>query len=493
MEKLLSPFSSPLYTLSILLLISVFNKKNKSSNIKTILIYTILFFISYILLNLNSDVFKWLARLNNPIILLLNILVLPSIFLARNKWYKLFLLLPALLILSSLYELFYQYTKMPSANFMWFLMRPFFVISLLVSSIVLIQPFIKLETFRRITRISMLLLLVYGGFMFRQSYTDYNEMIARRATQKKDILALSETTPVMQYENKLVYVPSAPCRFSAEGGYIQGCVMELLQRFMQINLIKVNQNNKEEIALLAIALAAILTILILLFIGARWWCGWICPLSTLGDAFDTIRRWIKLPHFKILKNIKYTYFYSGITLGSLGLLLAKGYAHVDKNGQFMGCKIPLYPFCKICPGQQVCPVAAKGLDGYPPLAGKEWLFGFFKYFAILLLIVFLIGFITSRRLWCYFCPMGIIGGFFNKKSLISLNKDSQKCNQCGTCNHVCPMDIHKVQKEMTKTDATSFDCVLCLNCIDNCPQNKCLSLKFANKKIIESNFLRKNT
>ncbi|MFC1484925.1 4Fe-4S binding protein [bacterium] len=370
-------------------------------------------------------------------------------------------------------------------------MRPAFLIGAVSSFLVIVQYFVNIQVFRKITRISMLVILVYGGFLFRQSYKDYNEMLSRRNIVKNDIIALSDTTPVMKYDNKLSYIPSAVCRFSAEGGYVQGCVMELLQRVMQINLIKVKKGDTTEVALFAIALAAIFTILVLLYVGARWWCGWICPLSTLGDIFDTLRRWAKLPHFKLNRAFKHSYFYSGISLASFSLLLAKAYAHVNENGMFMGCKIPLYPFCKICPAQQVCPVAAKGPSGYPPLAGTEWLFGFFKVCAIFLVIIFIISFITARKLWCYFCPMGIIGGVFNKNSFISIKKDAQKCNGCGVCNDVCPMDIHKVQKEMIQKDVTSFNCVYCLNCVDNCPQDKCLSLQFANKKIIESKFMEK--
>jgi polyferredoxin len=118
----------------------------------------------------------------------------------------------------------------------------------------------------------------------------------------------------------------------------------------------------------------------------------------------------------------------------------------------------------------------------------EWLFGFFRIAALLLLGLFLFGFITSRRLWCRFCPMGMIGGIFNRGGLLALKKDTQKCNGCSVCREVCPMDIHLVKEEMHHSNVSSFDCIYCLKCVDKCPQDKCLSLEFAGKTIVRSKF-----
>ena len=81
-----------------------------------------------------------------------------------------------------------------------------------------------------------------------------------------DIMTLSETTPVLKYDEKIVYLPGAPCRFSADGGYVQGCVMELFQRIMQINISKIASQDPGENSLLAIAIGALLTLIILNFI-----------------------------------------------------------------------------------------------------------------------------------------------------------------------------------------------------------------------------------
>jgi formate hydrogenlyase subunit 6/NADH:ubiquinone oxidoreductase subunit I len=84
--------------------------------------------------------------------------------------------------------------------------------------------------------------------------------------------------------------------------------------------------------------------------------------------------------------------------------------------------------------------------------------------------------------------MGMIGGIFNRGGLFALKKDAKRCNGCGACNEVCPMDIHVVAEEMEKEEVSSFNCVYCLRCVDSCPQDKCLSCDFAGKTIAESRF-----
>lgn len=494
--RILEPLTSPFFILAVLLLIRFVFKRTESPIRRTLplLIVTAAFWTAYSLLLLSPDAAKWLRRTNSPMLAVFALLTVPAIFLPRNRWYKLFLILPVVAILLAVVEVILQYMNAPSgAGFMWFPIRPSFLIAAVTGIVIIAQYFLSTDRFRAFTRVTVLLVLLYGGFAFRQSYIDYTEMLARRQDATRDIIALSETTPVMKSDNSLSYLPSAPCRFSADGGYVQGCVMELLQRTLQLNYGRVASGDSSEVGLLAIALAALLVLVILGYIGGRWWCGWICPLSTLGDVFNTIRRWLGMPYMKPTQPVKLTYFYSGLSLGTFGLLLSKAYANINEQGTFLGCKIPLYPFCKICPGQQVCPVASQGIEAYPPLPGSEWLFGFFKVAALVLLGLFLIAFMTARRLWCRFCPMGMVGGLFNRGGLIALKKDVRKCNGCGVCNEVCPMDITLVQEEMSRENVSSFDCVYCMKCVTHCPQDKCLSVEFAGKRITESDFSKKMT
>jgi ferredoxin-type protein NapH len=486
------PFGSGLYALGLLSILLAISKKSQKPALRAAIIagFTAAFWIVYKSASLNENVGEWLERLNSPIVLAAVVLVIPAVFLPRGRWRKFFMILPAVSIALLVFEVFGRYSQSPEdAGFVWFVARPLFVIAAFTGLLVICRHFLPLSSFRKLTRITMLFLLIYGGFAFRQSYIDYKDMTVRRGDTNPDMMLIAETVPVLRSDDQVTHVPSAPCRFSADGGYVQGCPMELLQRTAQVNYPLAVKGNVSESSILAIGLGALVFVAILAFIGARWWCGWICPLSTLGDVFDTVRRRLGLPHFKASQPVKLTYLISGLSIGTFGLLLAKAYPHIDANGRFMGCKIPVYPFCKICPGQQVCPVASKGPGGYPGLPTWDWLYGFFLIGCLSLLTLFLASFALGRRLWCHLCPMGMIGGIFNRGGFFALKKDVIKCNKCGVCNEVCPMDIQLVAEEMEKEDVSSFECIYCMKCVDNCPQDKCLRVEFAGHKVCESAFL----
>lgn len=492
-SQYLQPFASPFFLLGLLISINISIKKIKNNVIKYVLpvTFALLLFIIYRICAENAQIAKWLYRLNNPLFAVLAFIVVPAVFLPKGRFYKLFLILPLCAIIFAIVDIVAHYFMAREKEFHWFVVHPGLLISALAGILVIAQTFFSLDNFRRFTRLSALVVLLFGGFAFRQNYADYKAMLERRQNAVKDIMVLSETTPVMRYDNRLAYIPSAPCRFAADGGYVQGCVMELAQRIHQVNFAKISAGDPSEVSVLAMALGALLAVTVLAYIGARWWCGWICPLSTIGSIFDFARRTMGFSYIKPNKPVKTGAMVSGLTLSAFTLNLAYLYTKIDQDGKFMGCRLPAYPFCKICPGQMVCPAASMAQTGYFILPGMEWLFGFFKISVIALTGFFIIGFLTARRVFCRFCPMGMFGGIFNRGALLAIKKDSRKCNSCGICNESCPMDITLVQKEMVKSDVSSFDCIYCGKCVYNCPQDKCLSIEFAGKKVMESDFEKK--
>lgn len=485
------PFGSGLYVMVLLCIMVPAARRAVNPARKTGLVLGLstAFWAAYTAVVQNASAAEWLGRLNSPIFLVMVVLVLPAVFFSNARNYKFFLVVPAACIILMVVEVFSRYSAAPEdAGFIWFVARPLYLIAAIVGFLLLCRHFLSLGNFRRLTRITALVVLVYGGFAFRQSYTDYSEMLARRKDAVRDVMLIAETVPVVRSDEQITHIPSAPCRFSADGGYVQGCPMELLQRTAQVDYVAAAGGDISESGALAVALGAVLFVAILAFVGARWWCGWVCPLSALGDVIDAVRRRLGLPHLKAAQPVKITYLASGLSLGGFGLLLAKFYPHIDAQGKFLGCKIPVYPFCKICPGQQVCPVASQGPGGYPGLPTWEWLYGFFLVASLSLLGLFLVSFAVGRRLWCHFCPMGIIGGIFNRGGLFALKKEVRKCNGCGVCNEVCPMNIHSVAEEMEKEDVSTFECIYCMKCVEKCPQDRCLRVEFAGRKVAQSQF-----
>ncbi|MBU4200554.1 MAG: 4Fe-4S binding protein [Verrucomicrobia bacterium] len=490
LEFFLRPFASALFLPSLLLIMAVMTGRGHSgkSRAAIALWFALVFHIAFDTAQLNPKAALWLARIENPFMAFLAVLAIPAILLRAGIWRRGLLALSIAGIALAGLEITFQYKQVPSGQFIWFPMRPLALAGAFMGLLVLAGQFLPLNLLRKTVRIACLVLLLYGGFAFRQSWTDYTQAVERRPHARTDIMTITETVPVLRDDNRLSYAPAAPCRFSADGGYFQGCNMELAQRIMQMDFAKIRAGDTGEISLAAKVLAACLALFAMCFVAGRWWCGWVCPLSTLGDGFDLIRRAIRLPHLKPARTVKLSYLLSGISLSSFGLLLARAWPNLDANGMMLGCKIPLYPFCKICPGQQVCPIASRGLAGISPLPGAEWLFGFFRYGIVALLLLFIVSFLTSRRLWCRFCPMGMLGGLFNGGAMVALKKNPVKCNGCGACNEVCPMDIHHVQAERVKHEVTTYDCVLCLKCVAACPQDACLSVELAHCAVCESEF-----
>jgi polyferredoxin len=71
-------------------------------------------------------------------------------------------------------------------------------------------------------------------------------------------------------------------------------------------------------------------------------------------------------------------------------------------------------------------------------------------------------------------------------------KDVRKCTRCGICARVCSMQNKNVYEERIDKNVNSRECIRCFRCVDLCPEDGCLKVKFLGKKIFESKFGNKN-
>lgn len=491
-ESLLQPFTSPFLLLSVVILLLLMSEKESMyGKYLPAFIFTVFFYISYKLALTNPIAARWLERLESPFSAVALLLVLPA-FLGNRK-VRWFLTVPSsLLVIMTAIEIFTRSSALPdSASWFNFIASPGLIVSATTGILIILSVFLSMKHFRTTCRVVFIILLVYGGILFRHSLDDYRTLSSSQRSPG-EIITLMETSPVLKKSNHRPSMPSAPCRFASGGGYVQGCPMESLQHVLQLRKDKIMSGNLTELQTLAVGIASLLTLLIFLVVGARLWCGWFCPLASIGDIFDWIRKKLGIDHFKYKGFVRKLLLTTGITAGTAGLLMAVGYGSVDSSGEFAGLKIPPYPFCKMCPGEEIFPVASGGPSQLPPLPGTEWMGGFFTVVLIAMVAFFFFGFLTSRRLWCRLCPMGLIGGLFNRGGAVSLEKDSEKCNGCATCREVCPVDIDSVYREMENRDVSSMECLLCLKCIEKCPRDGCLSLAYCGSKVTESSFSGEN-
>jgi ferredoxin len=121
------------------------------------------------------------------------------------------------------------------------------------------------------------------------------------------------------------------------------------------------------------------------------------------------------------------------------------------------------------------------------LRGTVFAFPLSYIFVVLLLVAVF----KVRRFWCRFCPTGIsiaaINRFqrFRRVPFLRLNKNWVKCTKCGICKRVCPVQVTEVY-EKNDGDMDTSICILCLRCIEMCPQEGCLSLNLAGFHLCKS-------
>lgn len=71
----------------------------------------------------------------------------------------------------------------------------------------------------------------------------------------------------------------------------------------------------------------------------------------------------------------------------------------------------------------------------------------------------LLLFVASKRPFCRIvCPLGLFFSFFNKVSMVRLEV-SEGCNQCDRCVEICPVDIKVYEAP------NSGECIRCLRCL----------------------------
>lgn len=197
--------------------------------------------------------------------------------------------------------------------------------------------------------------------------------------------------------------------------------------------------------------AALLSILIIVgtLIFGRFFCGFICPMGTTIDIFDSVIRSKKERKFS-LKNCKYLillFLVVSALVGSSFLHFFDPLSILERSFTLI-----LYPIISYFIGI---------FTALAPAVYTE---------TIIVLIVFAIilclGFIAPR-FWCRnLCPLG---GFFALLSKFSLFKTSfiEGCNECGICEGVCPTGA--INFEEAKID--SAECIDCLRCQHECPQS----------------------
>jgi polyferredoxin len=168
-------------------------------------------------------------------------------------------------------------------------------------------------------------------------------------------------------------------------------------------------------------------------------CGWICPFGFLQELLYKI----PTPKLRLPRWMRW---------GKYGFLLVVVMA------------IPFITavswFSRLCPaGALEGGVFLKAVPPDAPLPPSGWFF----WFKIAILAAFLLWFVFSKRPFCRaVCPLGAMFGICNRFSLYCMAIDDSRCNSCGACREVCPVDID------IRDDPNAAECIRCLQCKKAC-------------------------
>ncbi|TYT76040.1 4Fe-4S binding protein [Desulfobotulus mexicanus] len=215
------------------------------------------------------------------------------------------------------------------------------------------------------------------------------------------------------------------------------------------------------------------TFFIWALVFGKTFCGWICPLGFLQDMITKIREWVGIDGSRFAWKTRDRFQWVKYALLVLLILLPMGIGN-----SLMG--LPRFtadlavPFCQICPGKPIIPLFA-GDTSHLIIDFSSATKLILSSLSMLIAGLFLVGGFVKRRYICAFCPMAALLSLFDRIGLVGLKKKGEACTCCGNCFRACPMEIREIAELRDKKHIVTQDCMLCMRCIEVCPENKALT------------------
>jgi MauM/NapG family ferredoxin protein len=237
----------------------------------------------------------------------------------------------------------------------------------------------------------------------------------------------------------------------------------------------------ERVLLPGLAYAAVL--LFITFIVGRGFCGWICPLGALLDFTSFCKSLVMKPFKKRekekdplpLRYGKYLLLGSAVIAALAGVQLAW---FLDPITIFVRAfSFTIHPLVSGSIDRGFTALLAA--TSYPERLEAVYDYlreGFLSLSSpafnhagsiLVILIVILVLTVIKRRFWCrHLCPLGAALALPARFSL--LRRDVSRCDKkCGVCRNLCRMNAIKTDNSYLREE-----CVLCLDCVAFCPNDK---------------------
>jgi polyferredoxin len=214
------------------------------------------------------------------------------------------------------------------------------------------------------------------------------------------------------------------------------------------------------------------------------WCGFICPLGTIQDWLIKLRQ-----KFRIRPAEYSASMFGGLSTVKYFLLVLLILIPMAMGNSFFGLPTLNHdfavPFCMICPGRTLLPVMTGDFSQLTiDFSSRTKMV--LTALGMAITGIFLVGSMVKNRFFCLFCPMSAFHYIFSKASLLRLNKDGAKCTKCGNCYRACDVGIRAIADDIESKNIVKDDCMLCLKCVEVCPENKCLTASFLGIPVFQS-------
>lgn len=228
----------------------------------------------------------------------------------------------------------------------------------------------------------------------------------------------------------------------------------------------------ERVFLPGLSLAALL--LFLTFIFGRFFCGWLCPLGFLIDAWVGLKKRHRFDPSQRIRKIKY---------GVFGILVLCAAFGIQSAWVFD----PIVTVARVI-SLNLIPSVTWGVDKVfvGLIQTFHWYGGFYDFYRGLktsLLGVNVHFFVNSLatflfflailgagwflpRFWCrVLCPLGAMLAISSWAPF--LRREVENCKECGRCQRNCRMGA--IKKD---ADYVAGECILCLDCVYDCAVGK---------------------
>jgi len=188
----------------------------------------------------------------------------------------------------------------------------------------------------------------------------------------------------------------------------------------------------------------------------RGFCGWICPLGTLWEAFalagrKVMGRNIRIPRWLDLTGRAFKYLLTAVIVFLLLVMVP-----VSEAVNF-----------RTFPYMWVADIKTISMMIQPTY----------------LLVILFAGLLSLLfgPVWCrYLCPVGGIYSAVGQLSPCKVVRDDGACIHCGRCDKVC----HAFVGVEASRSVNDTECDGCMDCVSVCPADDCLEARVLGKTVI---------